>query len=99
VGKHDAAHAKWRAANPTYFKDRRDQRRLMLNIIKQEMGCIDCGYDTNTVALDFDHVNGNKLFAIGQDILRSIKSIQRELEKCVVRCANCHRIRTFGVQA
>lgn len=66
----------------------------MLSIIKQELGCIDCGYNANPVALDFDHVNGDKLFGLSASVAREINSIQAELEKCVVRCANCHRIRT-----
>ena len=66
----------------------------MLRIIKQEMGCIDCGYDANPVALQFDHVNGDKLFDMSWGVGCNIGRIQTELEKCVVRCANCHAIRT-----
>ena len=60
-----------------------------------EHPCVDCG-ETNPVVLEFDHVQGEKWKAVG-DLARQgygIKSIQKEIEKCVVRCANCHRIKT-----
>lgn len=71
------------------------RRLLMLQIIKQEMGCIDCGYNVNPAALDFDHVRGVKLFNIARGASFAILRLQTELAKCVVRCANCHRIRTY----
>jgi len=56
--------------------------------------CIDCG-QSDIRALDFDHQE-NKTNNIGN--LTSIKwsweRVQEEIEKCVVRCANCHRIKT-----
>ena len=94
--------AKFRTDNPGYYNayHRKTYARhtLMLRIIKQEMGCIDCGYDVNPVALDFDHVNGVKRFNLAKIAFRGAATIQAELAKCVVRCANCHRIRTNTVQ-
>ena len=89
----------WRAAHPganaAIHARRYAQRVLMLRIIKQEMGCIDCGYDANPVALEFDHVRGDKLFNLSTGgAWRSITAVQTELEKCVVRCSNCHHIRS-----
>lgn len=58
--------------------------------------CVDCG-EKNPIVLDFDHVRGKKLFNVGRAISgshRSWKAIMSEIEKCDVRCANCHRIRT-----
>ena len=67
----------------------------MLATIKLESGCVDCGYNDNPVALDFDHVNGDKVFSLSQKKGASIETLLNEAEKCVVRCANCHRIKTF----
>ncbi|MGI9057872.1 MAG: hypothetical protein ACR2H5_04790 [Ktedonobacteraceae bacterium] len=57
--------------------------------------CVDCGQDDIRV-LEFDHVRGGKKKSISR--LLSIdapwKAIQAEIEKCEVRCANCHRIKT-----
>jgi hypothetical protein len=56
--------------------------------------CVDCG-EQDPVVLDLDHVFGVKAFNIGDAITRlSWGKIQGELEKCVVRCANCHRRKT-----
>ena len=62
--------------------------------------CIDCG-ESEIAALDFDHVDPKtKAFAIGTLLrVRSWTSIEREIAKCVVRCANCHRRRTIAQQA
>lgn len=57
--------------------------------------CIDCG-ESDPVVLEFDHVRGKKSYnvsAMGSLVL-SWKSILKEIEKCEVRCANCHRRRT-----
>lgn len=58
--------------------------------------CVDCGED-DPVVLEFDHVNEQKSFNIGRAVSGSHRSwakILAEIEKCEVRCANCHRKRT-----
>jgi hypothetical protein len=65
--------------------------------VKSESGCVDCG-ESNPLVLDFDHVRGEK-FGNVSDLARqaySIKKIQKEIEKCEIRCANCHRIVTYN---
>jgi hypothetical protein len=57
--------------------------------------CVDCG-ESNPIVLEFDHISGQKRKAVG-DLARqgySIAAIEEEIAKCVVRCANCHRIKT-----
>lgn len=57
--------------------------------------CVDCG-EGDPIVLDFDHVNGNKIFDIGSFVSRgySWERTFKEIKKCVVRCANCHRRKT-----
>ncbi|HEY8657283.1 MAG TPA: hypothetical protein VIN34_11170 [Candidatus Limnocylindria bacterium] len=57
--------------------------------------CVDCG-ESDPVVLDFDHVDpSTKLWTVGKMLSRqATPAIEREIEKCVVRCANCHRVRT-----
>ena len=55
--------------------------------------CVDCG-EKDIVVLEFDHVRGKKLFVIGSiRIDKPWEAILTEVEKCDVRCANCHRRR------
>lgn len=58
--------------------------------------CVDCGISDIRV-LDFDHIIGNK-----KDNVSNLKwagariwKLEKEIEKCEVRCANCHRIKTY----
>ena len=57
--------------------------------------CIDCG-EANPIVLEFDHVRGQKRLTISQLCARgyTIEVIAVEIDKCVVRCGNCHRRKT-----
>lgn len=61
-----------------------------------ENPCIDCG-NADVRVLEFDHREPEEkkasvavLSALGW----SLETVQDEISKCDVRCANCHRIRT-----
>ena len=58
--------------------------------------CVDCNYYQNLDALQFDHVpdKGKKSFNIARILGRSWNTIQKELDKWQLRCANCHAIIT-----
>ncbi len=61
--------------------------------------CADCGKVYPSYVMDFDHLPGfEKRFELGRAVrgTYSIKSIEEEIAKCEVVCANCHRERTFG---
>jgi hypothetical protein len=63
---------------------------------KVDAGCIDCGYNANAYALEFDHLPGtDKLGTVASMMYRSRKAVWEEIEKCEVVCANCHAIRTM----
>jgi DNA-binding NarL/FixJ family response regulator len=72
----------------------KQQFKKKLAEIKEASGCTDCG-ETNHIVLDFDHLH-NKKYNISRMIHDgfSWKAIAKEIEKCEVVCANCHRIRT-----
>jgi len=70
-----------------------EDRKFLLDYLSSHP-CVDCG-QTNIIVLEFDHVSGNKKYKVAKMVMRgmSIKSIQEEISKCEVRCANCHRIK------
>lgn len=56
--------------------------------------CAQCGYEEHMSAFDFHHLNPlKKDYCIGTMIARSYnwEKIKKELDKCIVLCANCHR--------
>lgn len=59
--------------------------------------CVDCG-EQDLIVLDFDHLpEHEKHFEVSRAVTastRSWQSIEREIAKCEVVCANCHRRRT-----
>jgi len=52
--------------------------------------CTKCGYNKCTEALDFHHV-GKKDFLISSHYNRKWETLRKELDKCILLCANCHR--------
>ena len=71
------------------------KNRKYIAFIKSLSECVDCGED-NTIVLEFDHVRGVKKSNVSDMANQSysFKTIQKEIDKCEVRCANCHRIAT-----
>ena len=76
-------------------KNQRSTAKAYVDCIKSISKCIDCGED-NPLVLDFDHVRGIKIKCISNMVRNSysIDTIQKEMNKCEVRCSNCHRIVT-----
>lgn len=76
---------------------RRKENCAALQAIKLERGCVDCGYDAHPAALDFDHRDpATKCFDISRALsTRSLSTLLEEVAKCDVRCANCHRVRSW----
>lgn len=84
------------------FKERKDKNknnsrkrnaRFIGEILKKSK-CKDCG-ESNPIVLEFDHIC-NKIGNISDMVNSgfSIENLKLEIEKCEIRCANCHRIKT-----
>ena len=80
----------------TKGKQRVARRARIINAYKVAKGCEQCGYNEHAVALDFDHIiPSEKKFTISRRLdLSTIKTLMKEVRKCRVLCANCHRIKT-----
>ena len=66
-------------------------KRAALDGIKTSRGCFFCGEST-AVCLDFHHRNAiEKSFTISKHFHRDFELLVKEIEKCEVVCANCHR--------
>jgi hypothetical protein len=81
-------------AKAVYARALRDKVRKYLWDYLSCHPCVDCG-NANILCLQFDHVRGEKAFSISQKAFAvSFDSLQEEIAKCEVRCANCHAIKT-----
>lgn len=83
-----------RAKNHT--DQQRELNRKNLFEFLQGKKCADCG-NTDFRVLEFDHDNRkDKRMGVCKMVCRghAWNSILKEIEKCTVRCANCHRIKT-----
>ena len=94
------------AANRPYYlakakaRQRRvnEENRAWLISYLFDHPCVDCGMADIRV-LEFDHIDATSKILDVAVLARSGYSLDRvkaEVRKCVVRCANCHRIRTHA---
>jgi len=83
-----ATHEPWRIR-------RLAENRALLLAYLQKHPCVDCSED-DPVVLTFDHVRGQKSFHVANMLAsaRNWASIFAEIQKCDVRCFNCHMRRT-----
>lgn len=88
--KHKSKVKKWRTAKNRVMKA---HATLYLN----EHPCVDCG-EHDIEVLDFDHVDEKKKSYMISKMIKtgfSWNKILKEIKKCQVRCANCHRKRSY----
>lgn len=90
------------------YADKRDdlikavaKRRLKIKLMAIDYKggkCQVCGYSKYPGALDLHRVLGQKSFGIGdKEYTRSWEITKKELDKCVLVCANCHRELETGI--
>jgi hypothetical protein len=99
-----AAKAHYEANKPAYVARARAAsvigRARVIEHIRSYLSahpCLDCG-EPDLVVLEFDHrPDVEKKFNIGESMKRgvSLPTLIAEIAKCDVRCANCHRRKTY----
>lgn len=97
------ANAKTRAhyaKNKNYYFERNKKRRRNLQVMLIEYlsnkGCVDCG-EKDPVVLEFDHIDPETKTASVSNMIRHLRNVDKvheEINKCEIRCANCHKRRT-----
>ena len=76
------------------LKAKRKERKLAC-IAYKGGECVHCGYNNlrHPAVYDFHHVNPEtKGFNIGSKLMIPWEELREELDKCILLCANCHRI-------
>lgn len=104
-GKESACRLCYNARKRKWSKTNRGKRAYKLNILrmvkKKRMAieylggrCADCGEVFEDCVYGFHHLNPDeKESTISSMRTHSWENIKIELDKCVLLCANCHRIR------
>lgn len=81
----------------TVSKNNQRYRPAIRKLIREtkNVPCMDCGISYPYYVMDFDH-REDKKYTVGRlaGSFYSLETIRREMDKCDVVCANCHRIRT-----
>lgn len=78
-------------------KRHRTRVKQKLLALLAEKECVDCG-EKDFRVLDFDHIDRKNKFKNVSDMRSghySWESVSKEISKCEVRCANCHRRKTY----
>lgn len=83
----------WRLKHSEQARNRARVRKI--EAIKYLGGmCYDCGKEFHQSVYEFHHLNPNEKENDGSEFLQRRKELMyKELDKCVLLCANCHRIR------
>lgn len=96
----------WYAKNRDRLKERKREtatkrRELIREWITQYLldhPCVDCG-EPDPVVLEFDHRGDKNHNVADMPWSYGLEAVRREVAKCDVRCANCHRRKTHQQQA
>ncbi|SRR6266436_435602 len=86
-----------KAGKKTAVRGRENNRAKMraVKVTAKKQPCVDCGNRFPPECMDFHHTKGKKKFNLSYGVFQhSVADIMKEIKKCIVICANCHRIRT-----
>lgn len=77
-------------------KSNRENNQIKLLELLKGKECTDCGTEDYKV-FEFDHIEDNKFANISNLLSTGYRweIIKKEIDKCEIVCANCHRLRTF----
>ena len=96
--KVDGLQRKCKECSLRLLKDHRQKMRKLVNRWKVMKGCSACGFKGKHFQLDLDHVDPSTKYGQNRRAYEpnwKLERIKKELAKCVILCANCHRLKTF----
>lgn len=77
------------------WRKRARTNREFIQAYKASIRCYDCGGTFPHYVMEFDHCRGDKTSTVSGLVSHcTLTKILKEIGKCDVVCANCHRIRT-----
>ena len=85
----------------TRQKERYKKKKTWYQDLRNKLKCSICGYNKCSYAIEFHHRDPSKKEYAVSDLVKrdySIERIIKEMEKCDVLCANCHREAHFMPQ-
>lgn len=77
---------------------RRFESRDMIQAMKENTPCKDCGSKLHPCQIDIVRKDGTKSIQLSKVLHKSRKFILEELELCDFVCSNCNRLRTWKYQ-
>lgn len=80
----------WKKRKQRIMRERELANKQWIADYKAERGCSECD-ENHPACLDFHHPNDDKEKGVANMITRSRSSIQKEIDKCIILCSNCHR--------
>jgi hypothetical protein len=97
--KHKEYSAKYyennKEAEKARINERRDKKRKEWKDYKASLSCSKCGF-SHPACIDFHHPPGTKEHSVNTLAQNGrFKLAYKEVAKCIVLCANCHRIHHY----
>lgn len=82
---------------PSRIDTKKNEAKTFVRKQKESEPCSDCHIYYPYYVMDFDHVRGRKRWDVSEMTSKgkSLGAIEKEIRKCDLVCANCHRIRTY----
>lgn len=80
--------------NKEYYKNKakayRTKKHKEFDELRKTLKCAICG-ENRFYCLDFHHIDPSEKETEVTKLIESPRRLKKELEKCIVLCANCHR--------
>ena len=79
----------------------RARRQDFVNRVKRLQGCADCRRSYHPAVMEFHHLDPADKSAFIGELIRGagMPRLKAEIRKCVLPCANCHRLREWQMKS